>query len=51
MNPHFSRASPLNDKISFFIVKKLIIIFFKKVGVATYFFLFLKRTLKQEIKP
>ena len=37
VDPHFSRASSLDRRDSLFICEKLI---FKKVGVATYFFLF-----------
>ena len=46
MDQHFSHASLLNDE-SFFIVKNI----FFKVGVTTYFCLFLERKIKQEIKP
>ena len=44
MDPHFSRALPL-DWLLF--GEKLI---FEKVGVATYFILFLKGKIKQERK-
>ena len=41
VDPHFSRAPPLDRRDSLFIIEKLI---FRKVGVATYFILFfLKR--------
>ena len=48
MDPHFSRASPLDRRDSLFICEKLI--FLKKVGVATYFILFFKRENKTRNK-
>ena len=39
VDPHFSRASPLDQLDSVFICEKLI---FRKVGVATYFIFILK---------
>ena len=39
VDPHFSRASPLDRRDSLFICEKLIL---KKVGVATYFIFILK---------
>ena len=49
VDPHFSRAPPLDRRDSFFICEKLI--FGKKVGVATYFIFIFKGKIKQEIKP
>ena len=48
VDPHFSRAPPLDRRDSFFICEKLI--FGKKVGVATYFILFFKRENKTRNK-
>ena len=47
VDPHFSRASPLDRRDSLFICEKLI---FRKVGVATYFIFILKGKIKQERK-
>ena len=49
MDPHFSRASPLDRIDSLFICEKLI--FEKKVGVATYFYLFLKGKTSKNKTP
>ena len=48
VDPHFSRASPLDQRDSFFYCEKLIL---KKVGVATYFIFIFEGKIKQEIKP
>ena len=53
MDPHFSRASPLNRRDSLFICENLIFFLFlkKKVGVATYFYLFLKGKTSKNKTP
>ena len=47
MDPHFSRASPLDWRDSLLFRKKLI---FGKVGVATYFIFYFRGKIKQERK-
>ena len=48
MDPHFSRAPPLDWRDSLFISEKLI--FRKEVGVATYFIFYFEGKIKQERK-
>ena len=50
VDPHFSRASPLDRRDSLFICEKLIF-FFKKSWSRHLFYFFLKGKIKQEIKP
>ena len=51
VDPHFSRASPLDRRDSLFYLFVKIWFLKKKVGAATYFIFIFEGKIKQEIKP